>query len=90
MEPLMILAGVVWGVAIKRIVNYSQYKSRLRKGSNDKTLDGDSSLEEDERTLYLIAEGARRREEERRKSQRPIIIIKDSIVYPVKGDDDEY
>lgn len=79
MIPLIGLAVIVWGVAIKRIVDYNRHKSSQRKKSID------TSYMDNERNFYLDMRTPGRMEER----QKPIFLIKDSRVYLVKGESDE-
>jgi hypothetical protein len=79
---LPLIACVTWGVAIKRIIDYSRYKNAHRPDREKKESgDIDYSMED-----YLLMQ--RRQELEQRKNSRPIIVIKDSRVYLVEGESD--
>ena len=79
MIPLIGLAVIVWGAAIKRIVNYNRHKSsRKKRNANTSSMDN-------ERNFYLDI-GASGNLEETRK---PTILIRDSRVYLIKGETDE-
>jgi hypothetical protein len=85
MVPLVVLAGVVWGVAIKRIVDYNRYKNshKVNRDTNDPR-----RIDYTKRDFPAVQ---RKQDLEYRQEQRtPIILIRDSNVYLVKGDGDDW
>lgn len=79
MIPLIGLAAIVWGVAIKRMVDYNRYKSSQKKRNVN------TSSMDTERNFYLDIGASGEMEE----TQKPIILIRDSRVYLAKGEADE-
>lgn len=79
MIPLIGLAVIVWGAAIKKIVDYNRHKSSQKKRSIN------TSSMDNEKNFYLDIGASGNAEE----SQKPVILIRDSRVYLAKGEADE-
>lgn len=88
MLPLVIAAGVVWGVAIKRIVDYNRYK-------NSQTHSKSGKIDFPKADLPVYQPKNRERDlssyaPPRFEDRRTYIVFKDCKFYIVKGGSDEW